>query len=85
MNVIFTDGFKKKYSRLSKKVQKQFEKRMNIFLENSGNPLLRNHPLKGNLTGLRAFSVTGDFRVIYKIIDRESIKLIDIGTHNQVY
>lgn len=85
MNISFTDRFKKRFNKLSPKVRKQFEERIEFFIENPSNPILRMHPLKGNLAGLRAFSVTGDYRVIYRILDRENVKLIDIGTHAQVY
>ena len=85
MNIVYTQGFKKKFERLSEKIQFQFQKRIELFVENPKNQLLQNHPLKGNLAGLRAFSVTGDCRVIYQIIDHSTIKLMNIGTHNQVY
>ena len=42
------------------------------------------HALHGDKLGLRAFSLTGDIRVIYRETD-QSFELIDIGTHNQVY
>ncbi|MBI2453494.1 type II toxin-antitoxin system mRNA interferase toxin, RelE/StbE family [Candidatus Peregrinibacteria bacterium] len=85
MRIIFTEGFKKKYKRLQPKIQKQFEKRLELFIKNQNHPLLKVHPLKGNLVGCRAFSVTGDFRVIYRLLDQNNAKLIDIGTHCQVY
>ena len=85
MKVFFTDFFKKRLQKLSQKVQRQFEKRFDIFLRDPSHPLLKVHPLKGNLAGLRAFSVTGDYRVTYRILDRDSVKFIDIGTHAQVY
>lgn len=46
--------------------------------------LLNDHALHGDLEGYRSFSVTGDIRVVYKI-EGETIKLFDIGRHNQVY
>ena len=85
MELYFSARFKKNFENLPLKVQKQFEKRIGFFLTNQRNPLLKNHPLKGNLVGLRAFSVSGDYRVIFKIIGIDSVKLIDIGTHAQVY
>lgn len=85
MEVLFTDRFKKRFNKLSTKIQEKFENRFEIFLKNSNNPILKVHPLKCNLLGLRAFSITGDYRVIYKIIDQDTVKLVDIGTHNQVY
>lgn len=48
-------------------------------------PSLHNHPLTGNLVGYRAFSVTGDYRVIFRLLDAETVKLVDIGRHQHVY
>lgn len=32
-----------------------------------------------------AFSVTGDIRVIYRMLSEDEAELFDIGSHNQVY
>lgn len=85
MQVYFTERFRKKFKKLPAKIQAQFERRLNVFIKNSSDPFLKVHPLKGSLMGYRAFSVTGDYRVIYQIMSKESVKLIDIGTHSQVY
>lgn len=85
MHIFFSDEFKKHFKKLPNKVQTQFAKRIDLFIENPNHPLLKVHPLKGNLVGYRSFSVAGDYRVIYRIVNSGSIKLIDIGTHNQVY
>ena len=45
---------------------------------------LNDHPLTGKLASKRAFSITGDIRVIYEETENEII-FLDIGTHNQVY
>jgi len=85
MEIIFTKRFKKRLNCSSQKIQKKFEEKMDVFVENQWNPALKSHPLKGHLVGMRAFSVTGDYRVIYQIVGNGKIKLVDIGTHNQVY
>jgi len=85
MEIIFTDSFKSRFNKLPKKIQEKFENRLEIFIKEPANPLLKIHTLKGNLLGLRAFSVTGDYRVLYRMVNPLTAKLIDIGTHNQVY
>lgn len=60
-------------------------KRIDIFRQNPFHPMLRNHPLIGGQNGLRAFSITGDIRIIYQPIDETNVRFLDIGTHNQVY
>ncbi|MBU1129795.1 type II toxin-antitoxin system mRNA interferase toxin, RelE/StbE family, partial [Patescibacteria group bacterium] len=60
-------------------------KRLKIFLKNPSHPLIKDHKLIGSKSNLRSFSVTGDIRLIYKKISNNTIVLMDIGTHNQVY
>lgn len=45
---------------------------------------LYNHKLGGKMSGLSAFSLGYDLRVIYKET-KSVIILVDIGTHPQVY
>lgn len=65
-------------------LDKKFEERLKLFLQDAKNPVLKDHKLVGVLEGLRAFSVAGDVRVVYRII-KGVLELYDIGSHNQVY
>lgn len=85
MNIFFTDKFKKRFNKIPENIQVGFQKKLDLFVENPRTQLLKNHPLKGYLAGKRAFSITGNYRAIYKIIGENSVVLVDIGTHNQVY
>ena len=62
-----------------------FEERITLFIQDSKNPILKDHKLIGSLKNLRAFSVTGDIRVVYRIVEGSIIELYNIGSHNQVY
>ena len=87
MRVNYHRNFKKNFrNRISPhgNLVKKFEERLELFLKNPKNPLLKDHSLVGKRISLRAFSVTGDIRVVYVIRDNE-LFLLDIGTHNQVY
>ncbi|OGK60216.1 hypothetical protein A3I56_00105 [Candidatus Roizmanbacteria bacterium RIFCSPLOWO2_02_FULL_43_10] len=79
----FIKNYRKRYGNNSK-IQKQYAKRLRIFLRDSNKPLLRDHSLRGDKITLRAFSITGGIRVVYKQIG-DRIIFLDVGTHNQVY
>lgn len=68
----------------NQKFVKEFEKRLALFLNGHRGYPLNDHALSGKLAGKRAFSVTNNIRVIY-IETAETIILLDIGSHNQVY
>lgn len=80
----FKKSYKKRISNNPKLVLKTAE-RINLFQDDSDEQILRDHQLKGSKNNLRAFSVTGDIRIVYKKTSRDHIILLDIGTHNQVY
>lgn len=66
------------------KLVHHFQKQLVKFIQNPSNPILKDHKLVGVKSEYRAFSITGDIRVVYKIVSEE-IWLYDIGSHNQVY
>lgn len=80
----FKKSYKKRISNNPKLVLKTTQ-RINLFQDNSNNPILGDHQLKGSKNNLRAFSITGDIRIVYLKVSENHIVLLDIGTHNQVY
>jgi len=58
--------------------------------ENSFEPSLQTHKLKGQLTGSWACSVAYDCRIVFDFVENpesrdEEILLIDIDSHDEVY
>lgn len=85
LKALYHKDFKKDFKKLSKNMKEQFAERFLIFLKDPAESILRDHPLVGNLHGKRAFSVAGDIRVVYRFLDKKTVFLLRIGTHNQVY
>ena len=87
MKISYHRNFKKNFrKRISphENLVKKFEERLELFLKNPKNPLLKDHALIGKRIRLRAFSVTGDIRVVY-FMAGDKLYLLDVGTHAQVY
>lgn len=87
MKIHFTKDFKKAYQKRiqsNNNLVKRFDSRYDLFEYDPANPILKNHELAGKLQGHRAFSITGDVRVVYFVF-KDTAYFIDIGTHNQVY
>lgn len=87
MKVEFTKNFIKNYKKRfshQQNIQKRFEQRTRTFAEDPTNIVLKGHSLIGTKVSYRAFSITGDIRVIYYIKGKIAY-FVDIGTHNQVY
>jgi mRNA-degrading endonuclease YafQ of YafQ-DinJ toxin-antitoxin module len=66
------------------KLTRQFEDRFIRFVTNEKGTPLNDHELSGKLAGKRAFSITGDIRVVYVELENAYV-FLNIGTHNQVY
>jgi len=58
--------------------------RIRLFMENSFNEILRNHPLSGEYSGCRSINVTGDYRIIYEE-QNGVVEFLLIGTHDELY
>jgi addiction module RelE/StbE family toxin len=88
VEVIFRKSFRHFYDlriRPNTKLNDRFLERLKSFCKDPGNPVLQDHPLMGVMSKNRAFSITGDIRVIYRVVDDNTVEFFDIGTHNQVY
>lgn len=84
MKISIHRKFKKKYVKLPNKLKAKVDDKIELFEKDHKDPQLKNHPLKGEASGLYSFSVTGDYRIIY-YIEEDVAVFTDVGTHNQVY
>lgn len=85
MRITKSKRFDKQYAKLAKKVQRQFDERLLMFVTESTNPLLHVHALHGEFAGLQSFNVNADVRVIFTKQDDTVVLLVAIGTHSQLY
>lgn len=82
-NSTFEKHFKKRIL-FNRQLVEKFKNRVDIFLENRANSIIKDHSLSGKMSEFRAFWITGDIRVVYKTYGDTTI-FYDVGTHNQVY
>lgn len=85
MKIFLHKNFTKKYAKLRQNEKVKFKERRNLFLKDPYDPLLNNHALTGKHTGSRSINVTGNLRVVYDIIHKDSVLFIDIDTHSNLY
>lgn len=69
----------------NRKLISQTSERIALFKSDPKNSLLKDHGLTGAKKKLRAFSITGDIRIVYLPVSDTEVIFIDIGSHNQVY
>jgi addiction module RelE/StbE family toxin len=93
MKVIWSNGFKRSFKRVTKKNPKLIDKItkiLRLLADDPFSPSLKSHKLAGELLGLWSCSVTYDCRIIFNFSDdgqllEVSLFLIDIGSHDEVY
>ena len=85
MIVIYSKRFKKQFKKLRHNEKKKFEERMGIFFKNISAPILNDHALHGKLSRYRSFNVTGDLRVYYEQVEKDTVLFVDIDTHSNLY
>ena len=85
MRYLVSKKFKKSFGKLPQTVKRQFVERRKLFEMEPYHPLLHNHALGGKYSYFRSFNVNGYFRAIFEQIGAETVHLIDIGAHSQLY
>jgi len=85
MKILTHKKFEKAFKCLPSKLQNKFYQQLAIFQNNKDVKKLRNHSLVGRYLGYRNMDLTGDWRIIFEELDNETIKLINIGTHSELY
>ena len=85
MNIRLHRNFEKRYVKLPPAVRQRFKERRDVFAENPFDPVLQNHALKGKYQGYRSINITGDWRAVYKLIDKDTVVFVDLGTHSELY
>lgn len=85
MKIIFHKNFEKQYKKFPDKIKQKVKERNILFVKDLYNPMLNNHALNGKYFGYRSISITGNIRIIYKFLDKDTILFSDIGTHSKLY
>ena len=91
--LVLTSRFERAFRRLTAKnpaLQSQIETALQRMAENIADPRLKTHRLSGQLAGLHACSVAYDCRIVFSKqkhpkTGAETLLLINIGTHEEVY
>lgn len=83
-HVYYATGFKKALDKLASAEKDRAKNKLQLFRRDPFNPQLKTHKLSGKLQQYWSFSITYQLGILFEFIDKESVGLIDIGTH-QIY
>ena len=87
--LVWTNTFLRTARKFLKKnpdLRGEFERTLNQLENDPNHPKLRLHPLKGQLAGKHAVSLTYSHRIVLVLaLNEGEIVLLDVGTHDQAY
>lgn len=88
MEIRLSKNFRKKFKKADKSIQEAFLRRVDLFQQDPHLAILKNHSLTGKWKHYRSINVTGDWRAVFKIQEKNGAVVImfeTIGTHSQLY
>jgi addiction module RelE/StbE family toxin len=88
IEIFLDEGFKRSFRKIIRNnidIKNKFSEKLELLKENPYHPFLKTHKLSGKLQNYMAFSIDYNFRVVFKFINKNTVLLIDIGTHEEVY
>ena len=77
--------FEKQYRKLPIRLREKVNVRLVLFATDPFNSVLENHPLSGKYKDCRSINITGDLRAIYEEVAPDTVRLLLIGTHHELY
>lgn len=85
MKIVFHKNFEKDYKNLTNSIKLKIKERNILFMNDPYNPILNNHALHGKYLGYRSFNITGDIRIVYKLLNQDTALFSAVGHHNKLY
>jgi addiction module RelE/StbE family toxin len=83
----YAPAYLKKAKKIAKKhphLRGPYTDVLNRLSDNAFDPVLSTHPLTGELKGKYACSLTHKLRIVFRLYD-DTVHLLDIGNHDEVY
>jgi len=83
--LVFDSRFLGYASKLDKKVRVKLKDNLDILQKDPFYPGLHTKPLTGKLSNHYSFRIGRDYRVIFRFISSDTIRLIDVGHRKDIY
>jgi mRNA-degrading endonuclease YafQ of YafQ-DinJ toxin-antitoxin module len=82
---VFEKHWRKYLKGLTEKQKSHLRKRLEMFKVDAFDKRLKTHRLKGNLKDYYAFSISYYDRIVFRILEDDSVYFIEIGSHDVCY
>jgi len=75
----------KKWLRKHPELKIKFEECIRLFTQDPFHPSPKTHNLSGKLSKYFTFSISHQYRIVFKFLSASKVLLIEISTHEEVY
>ena len=82
MQVNLSSRFKRSYKKLPSHIQRDFDKKIVLFIENPYHLFLKTHKLKGKLQECLVFQLKDGYRVLFEFSGLDIVDLLEVGSHD---
>lgn len=79
--IFYDSDFVKSVKKLPPQIRNKFKESELVFRIDPFSPQLKTHKLHGKMKNYYAFSLNYKYRVIFKLIEKNIVVFVDIGTH----
>lgn len=85
ISIQYTPSFMRMYKRLDRNLKEEIKDKVELFINKINHEKLKVHKLKGNLDNTYSFSVNYKIRVVFEYEKSNSVNLLYVGSHDDVY
>ena len=82
MEIFYSSHFARSYKKLPKSIKDSAEKREKIFRKNWQDTILETHKLKGKFSSFWSFSINNKYRIIFEVVNENTIHFHEVGDHD---
>jgi plasmid maintenance system killer protein len=85
LEILYAPNFVRMYKGLHVGLKTEVREKIDLFRYKKNHILLKVHKLKGSLKNTYSFSVNYQIRVVFEYEDKNTVNLLYIGDHDDLY
>ena len=85
ITVRYAPTFVRMYNHLEVKLKNEVKEKIDIFRNPKNHKVLKVHKLKGRLANTYSFSVSHKIRIVFDYENKNTVNLLFVGSHDEVY
>ena len=85
MHFVTDRMFERQFKKAPAAIREKIEERIELLSVDEYNHILQNHKLNTPYATFRSINITGDWRLLYRRVDANTMYLRAVGTHHKLY